>query len=159
MSPGKSKPGAGLSDNDLERAVRVFQSLERLVARPKLVESPSAKPEQLVALAQRIRESRERRKQILEPELFGEPGWDILLSLYAAEHAGYRMKIAAVCNESGVPDTTALRWIESLRELGLIVKRRNPLDARSSFVELTPMAHEKMDLLLQQMWQEYFPFD
>jgi DNA-binding MarR family transcriptional regulator len=162
MSPGRSKldkDAAPLSDSDFEGAVRVFQSLEKLVARPRLVDSLQPQSSQLVTLAKRIRATRAMRAQNLAPELFGEPGWDILLSLYVAYHEGYRMKMAAVCNESGVPDTTALRWLESLRELGLVTKKTNPLDARSQLIELTALAAGKMDKLLQLAWQEYFPFD
>lgn len=162
MKPGTPKANRDrppLSDGDIEGAVRVFQSLERLVARPRLVESMHGKPNQLLTLAKRIRDLRLKRGAILQPELFGEPGWDILLSLYIAADEGYRMKMSAVCNESGVPDTTALRWLESLRELGLVAKRRNPLDARSSLLELTPEGYEKMNRFLQLAWQDYFPFD
>jgi DNA-binding MarR family transcriptional regulator len=162
MKPATRKTkegGASLTDEDIEGAVRVFQSLERLVVRPRLVESQKANPSQLLLLAKRIREIREKRSEFLEPEIFGEPGWDILLSLYIAAREGYRMKISAVCNESGVPDTTAIRWLESLRELGLVDKRRNPLDARSSFVELTAETLERMDRLLLVAWQDYFPFE
>ena len=158
-TPKTNRDDPPLSEEDLESAVRVFQSLERLVARPRLVESLHGKPNQLLTLAKRIRDVRDKRRAFLEPEVFGEPGWDILLSLFIAANEGYRMKIAAVCNESGVSDTTAQRWLVSLQELGLIEKRRNPLDARSTFVELTPEGLEKMRRLLQFAWQDYFPFD
>ena len=162
MKPATRKTKEGdppLTDEDIEGAVRVFQSLERLVVRPRLVESLNANPSQLLLLAKRIRDIRGKRSEFLDTEIFGEPGWDIMLSLYIAMREGYRMKVSAVCNESGVPDTTAIRWLESLRELGLVEKRPNPLDARSSFVELSSKALEKMDRFLLLAWQDYFPFD
>ena len=161
MKSGKPRPDndAPLSGEDIEGAVRVFQSLEKLVARPRLVDSLQAKPDQLLILAKRFRDFRIRRHEFFEAELFGEPGWDILLSLYIGLKEGYRQKVSSVCNESGVADTTAIRWIETLRELGLIDRRRNPIDARSTFIELTPLGAEKMDRLLQLVWQNYFPFE
>jgi DNA-binding MarR family transcriptional regulator len=154
-----NKGGDPLTAHDIEGAVRVFQSLEKLVGRPRLVESLQPKPTQLLTLAKRIREVREKRKTFLAPELFGEPGWDILLSLYIASREGYRMIVTSVCHESGVPDTTAMRWLDSLREMGLVEKRRNPLDARASFVELKPETVERLDRILELAWQDYFPFD
>lgn len=158
--PPKSENGnQPLTEHDLEGAVRVFQSLEKLVARPRFVDSLHGQPNQLVTLAKRIREARERRKTFLEPQIFGEPGWDILLSLYIAAREGYQTNGSWVCSESGVPDTTALRWMESLRALGLVQKRPNPLDARAVFVELTADGLEKVERLMQSLWQDYFPFE
>jgi DNA-binding MarR family transcriptional regulator len=155
----KTNTDPPLSTEDIEGAVRVFQSLEKLVARPRLVDSLHPKASETILLAKRIHAFRQKRNAFFEPEIFGEPAWDILLSLYMAAIEGYRMKVSAVCNESGVPCTTALRWVETLRELGLITKRRNPLDARSSFLELTPKGLDRMERFLQFAWQQYFPFD
>jgi DNA-binding MarR family transcriptional regulator len=74
-----------------------------------------------------------------------------LLALYIARHEGHAMKMAIVCHESGVPDTTALRWIERLVEHGLVTKRPNKLDARSSLLELSDDAEAKMTRYLERV--------
>ena len=162
MTAGTRKDAKGrpqLTEHDIQGAVRVLQSLETLVNRPHMVDRLQAKPNQLATLAKRVRLLRDKRKAFLDPYLFGEPAWDILLSLYVARHEGYRMNATSVCNESGVPDTTALRWLESLRELCLIRKLPNPLDARATWVELTDEGAEKIERFLQLAWQDFFPSD
>jgi DNA-binding MarR family transcriptional regulator len=161
MTRSNSTPKSGefaLTDYDFEGAARVFRSLEKIASRPALMTGARAKPEHLVMLAKRIHAFRATRKQFFDTELFAEPGWDILLSLYIAEREGYRMNMSSACLESGAPDTTAVRWLETFFELGLARKRANPLDARSKFVELTSEALESMDRLLERAWEDYFPF-
>lgn len=98
--------------------------------------------------AERILLLRRSRVDIFGEGLFGEASWDILLSLYVAELAQYRMTITAVYNEAGVPQTTALRWLQHLVDLGMVIRRPNVMDRRAVFVELTPMTLEKMDRII-----------
>ena len=60
----------------------------------------------------------------------------MLPALYIAEGEGCWLKVNEVCFESGCPGTTALRWLIKLEELRMVRRRQNPLDARSSFVEI-----------------------
>jgi DNA-binding MarR family transcriptional regulator len=39
-----------------------------------------------------------------------------------------------------VPATTALRWLKTMTEQGLFVRRADPHDGRRVFVELAPQA-------------------
>lgn len=148
-----------LTEEDLSGALRVFQSLERLVEKPGLLTELLPGSARTTSLAKQIHAFRSDRASIFGSDLFAEPAWDILLSLYVAEKEGYRLKISSLCNESGVADTTALRWIERLIGLGLIRRRRDPFDHRSSFVEFEPEGLEKMDRLLEKGWRERFPID
>ena len=103
----------------------------------------------LVNLAKRIKEVRAVRAVVFAPELFGEPAWDLLLALYIAEGDQYRLKVTAACIESNVPETTALRWLSSLHEAGLIRYDSNPTDARSRYVALSTAGVAMMDHLLK----------
>jgi DNA-binding MarR family transcriptional regulator len=107
------------------------------------------------ALAKQIGLVRTARNSTFNDNLFGEPAWDILLLLYVALHEGDRLTVGAVCNESGVPDTTALRWIDRLVELGLVRRDRNPVDNRSSFIELEIDGIKKMDDVLAKMCRDF----
>lgn len=135
----------------------VFQPLEKLAERLRLLAELVPSRTRASTLAKQIRLARTARNAILNDSLFGEPAWDILLSLYVAMHEGYRMNVSAVCNESGVGDTTALRWIDRLIELGLVRRHRNSLDNRSSFVELADEGMRKMDDILAKMCANFFP--
>ena len=72
-----------------------------------------------------------------DPALFGEPAWDILLDLAMHEGQGRQVSITGACIGSGVPLTTALRWITVLDQKGLIARLPDPLDQRRTFVSLT----------------------
>ncbi len=71
-------------------------------------------------------------------ELFGEPAWDILLDLLRAEVAERRVSVSSVCLASGVPQTTALRYLKQMTARGMIVRCADPRDHRRVFVELAP---------------------
>ena len=62
------------------------------------------------------------------------------------------MTISNLCYASGAPDTTALRWIEKLVELRLVSRKNNPLDARSSFVELEAEGRSAIHAYLEETW-------
>ena len=98
---------------------------------PSLVGPAGSKP------IRRILRERTRRTQHLKASLFGEPAWDMLLELYASEIEQRRISVTSLCLASGVPATTALRWISALEREGLIQKRSDPLDGRRAHVSLS----------------------
>ena len=92
-------------------------------------------------LAREIIHSRRRRADLFGgDDLFGEPAWDILLELYAAGQGQQRLSISGACVVSGVPPTTALRWIEKLEREGWVGRTADPLDRRRFWVHLTDRA-------------------
>jgi DNA-binding MarR family transcriptional regulator len=92
-----------------------------------------------------IKEGRELRDRFLDPQLFGEPAWDMLLDLYEAALAQQRLSVSAVCVGSRVPATTALRWLKLMERKGLIYRTPDPMDARRIFVSLSHAALAAMD--------------
>lgn len=84
--------------------------------------------------------ARRLRDRYFEAELFADPAWDMMLSLFEAELSHRRIAVSALCNEASVPPTTALRWIHALCDpsKALFVRKGDPLDGRRYFVELTP---------------------
>ena len=150
---GFSQKACGISPDDVAAAERVFRAVEHLVHGNVTDEDPPPPTEKdLVKLAKRVKSMRLLRAQFFEERHFGEAAWDMLLALFIAQGEGYCLKISDVCNESGVPPTTALRWIDRLLETELAVKRTNPTDSRSTFVEIHPEARRKMREYLSQGW-------
>lgn len=88
----------------------------------------------------RIQRARLARQRFLQRDLFADPAWDMLLELYACELGQQRVHIRLLCDASGVPDTTALRWIGKLEEEGLVMRQEVPNDARRVWICLTPFA-------------------
>ena len=76
--------------------------------------------------------------------MFADPAWDILLDLYLAEIEQRRTVVSSLCVAANVPATTALRWMTSLIDRGMLTRRSDPLDRRRVFVELTAKASQGM---------------
>lgn len=88
--------------------------------------------------------ARRRRARFFPSDMFADPAWDILLDLYLAEIEQRRTVVSSLCAAAYVPATTALRWITSLVNRGMLTRRADPLDRRRVFVELTPKASDCM---------------
>ncbi|MEQ5786722.1 winged helix-turn-helix transcriptional regulator [Erythrobacter sp. NFXS35] len=71
------------------------------------------------------------------PELFGEPAWDILLDLFIAHGEDKPVSVSSACIGSAAPATTGLRWLGVLAEEGLIVRENDAQDNRRVLVRLT----------------------
>src|SRR6476646_2360984 len=82
--------------------------------------------------------ARSDRARFLSPDLFAEPAWDMLLDLLQAELANRPVSISSVCIASGVPQTTALRWLKTLEQRGAVVRKFDEGDGQRIFVELAP---------------------
>ena len=73
-----------------------------------------------VATLRALIRARRLREQYFEAELFADPAWDMLLDLTAARAERSRVSVTSLCIASGVPPTTALRWIAQMTEAGLL---------------------------------------
>lgn len=97
------------------------------------------------ASAKRAYEHRRARDRVFqEPELFGEPVWDMLLDVAAAEARGECLSVTSVCIGSCVAETTALRWLKIMELRGLTCREADPRDGRRSFIRLTDSGREKL---------------
>jgi DNA-binding MarR family transcriptional regulator len=112
----------------------LFDGLEKLVT--------TAAPKPLNVRS--IIKLRRMRDRFFEPALFADPGWDILLDLFAAQEEGKAVSVSSLCIAASVPPTTALRWITNMTEAGLLVRVQDPGDARRVFIELSENARRQM---------------
>lgn len=88
--------------------------------------------------------SRRLRDQFFGPALFEDPGWDMLLDLYAAELEQVRVSVSSLCIAAAVAPTTALRWIGRMTDAGLFERQPDPLDRRRAFMALSRRASAAM---------------
>lgn len=72
--------------------------------------------------ARRLVEARREIGCFLDPSLFSDPVYDILLSLLAAEDDGISVEMSDGVRFANVPATTALRCIKVLKMRGLITR-------------------------------------
>jgi DNA-binding MarR family transcriptional regulator len=97
-----------------------------------------------VEVVRSVIRARRLRARYFSEELFADPAWDMLLDLLQAELAQLRVPVSSLCIAAAVPATTALRWIKTMTEQGLFVRRADPHDGRRVFVELAPVASDAM---------------
>ena len=84
--------------------------------------------------------NRQARARFFDPELFGDPAWDMLLDLTAAHGEGAQVSVTSLCIAAGVPATTALRWLTQMVESGIFVRVPDPADRRRAFIALSDKA-------------------
>ena len=87
---------------------------------------------------------RRLRDQFFVDALFADPAWDMLLDLMAARIERQQVAVSSLCIAAAVPPTTALRWIRTMTEQGLFVRRADPEDGRRVFIELSDEAAKGM---------------
>ncbi|NCU12190.1 MAG: winged helix DNA-binding protein [Sphingomonadaceae bacterium] len=95
-------------------------------------------------LVRRIIRHRQLRARFFDGDLFADPAWDMLLDLTAARAEHTRVSVTSLCIASGVPPTTALRWIGQMTESGLLQRVEDEADRRRAFIALTDKAADAM---------------
>jgi DNA-binding MarR family transcriptional regulator len=95
-----------------------------------------------------IARARRARIPIFNKSMFGEPAWDMLLELFINVDYGARHSVGRLCDLSGAPPTTALRWLDYLEKEKLVSRQANPTDRRTEFVEITEKGRSAMEQYL-----------
>lgn len=105
-------------------------------------------------LVRQIIRHRQARAKFFDGDLFADPAWDILLDLTAARAEHKRVSVTSLCIASGVPPTTALRWISQMTEMGLLERVEDEQDKRRAFIALTDGAAEAMARYFSELGKE-----
>jgi DNA-binding transcriptional ArsR family regulator len=108
----------------------------------------SALPEIAVDDVRAILRLRRKRDALFGAGVFADPAWDMLLDLTAARLESVEIPVSSLCLAAAVPATTALRWMRTLFDLGLIERRADPDDKRRIHIVLTEPAYAAMRELL-----------
>lgn len=116
-------------------------SFEQMLTNFERVTRPALPDPRLV---RRIIRHRQLRARYLSGELFADPAWDMLLDLLAARAEHARVSVTSLCIASGVPPTTALRWIAQMTEMGLLIRTDDDTDRRRAFITLTDKAADAL---------------
>ncbi len=95
-------------------------------------------------LIRRMIRQRQLRSRFIEGDFFADPAWDMLLDLAAARVEGKQVSVTSLCIASGVPPTTALRWIGALVQADLFQRVCDETDRRRAFIELTDAAADRL---------------
>lgn len=102
-------------------------------------------------MIRQIIRNRQARARFFDGELFADPAWDILLDLTAARAEHAQVSVTSLCIASGVPPSTALRWIGQMTDAGLLKRVEDPSDRRRAFIALTDSAADGMSRYFAQV--------
>jgi hypothetical protein len=136
-------PGAERLRQLSDEVSRIAATLARLSTVPAETHSELRKPVEgevpdvPVETVRSVIRARRLRSRYFAEDLFADPAWDMLLDLLQAEIAQLRVPVSSLCIAAAVPATTALRWLKSMTDKGIFVRRADPHDGRRVFVELS----------------------
>jgi hypothetical protein len=123
-------PTRGFSGSGKDGSERLIRAARPALPDPRLV--------------RRIIRQRQLRARFFDGDLFADPAWDMLLDLTAAHAEHARVSVTSLCIASGVPPTTALRWIGQMTDAGLFTRAEDDTDRRRAFIALTDRAADAM---------------
>jgi hypothetical protein len=139
------------SDRNAERLRQLSDEVSRIAAtlarlssnppiaapRPEFVTKGEV-PQVSAETVRTVIRARRLRSRYFPEHLFADPAWDMMLDLLQAEIAQLRVPVSSLCIAAAVPATTALRWLKTMVQEGLFLRRADPHDGRRVFVELAP---------------------
>ena len=111
---------------------------------PVLDQEPSLDVANTVRVLRRIIRERRVRERFFKEARFGEPAWDIILDLTLASFEGKTVAVSSLCIASGVPMSTAMRWINEMIEAGLIDRWIDPTDGRRNLMQVSTTTRDAM---------------
>lgn len=128
------------------------------VSAPPSAELPAptkSEAHDLLATANFIRRSRERRAAFFSHQLFADPNWDILLDLMCGKLEDKFVPVSNACLATGLPFTTALRHVRRLVDLGMIHRWQDPKDKRRDLLALDAQTFESMKAYLLEIRKRF----
>ncbi|MGN6848022.1 MAG: MarR family transcriptional regulator [Sphingomicrobium sp.] len=105
---------------------------------------------ELIETARRIAAGRRLRRENFPESLFGETGWDILLTLYSAS-PGERQNAAALAALLQAPPTATVRWVDHLEEQGFVLREHDHPERFLATLHLTAKAQKALRAYLSRI--------
>jgi MarR family transcriptional regulator, temperature-dependent positive regulator of motility len=102
-----------------------------------------------VLKAKALYAERRQRASYLPANVFGEPGWDMLLHLYVAKSDGGTVTVRAACFAADVPEAAALQALDHLQALGMTRRIQTSGEEIENGVELEESAFNQLTKLLE----------
>ncbi|WP_109357454.1 helix-turn-helix domain-containing protein [Sphingorhabdus sp. EL138] len=80
--------------------------------------------------------------------LFADSCWNMCLDTYICDLKGQKITVSSIAHSSGIPMTTAMRYINVMAEEGLLEKSPNPSDNRMIFISTSETCKDKISTIL-----------
>jgi DNA-binding MarR family transcriptional regulator len=147
--PASAGRGSGLAEaSPLQHVSAELTRLAGVVADHARQEAERRCPEATERVTARQLEAvlapRYARSAVFGMEL-ANPGWSLLLELFRAHLEGRPVRIARLATDARVALTTALRWIELLRQAGFVRRDADPGRPGGVLIVLTDAGAEAME--------------
>lgn len=142
----------------IEQAIEEFEILDKrisgdgqLSSKDPLFFGDKAIQDDLVGRAEKYLHWGRLKSRILDTGngLFANSCWNMCLDIYICDLKDQRVTVSAIAHSSGIPMTTAMRYINVMVEQGLLTKTPNSADNRMIFVSVSADCSEKIEQLLQ----------
>ena len=108
--------------------------------------------EELRVFVRNMMRSRDKRSEFMDPKLFADADWDILLELFVASLDGRAIPVTSSCAATNVPFTTAFRHVQGMVKKGLVKSWKDPSDKRRVLLELEDETAASMENYLKAIW-------
>ncbi len=83
--------------------------------------------------------------------LFADSCWNMCLDTYICDLKGEKITVSSIAHSSGIPMTTAMRYINVMAEQGLLGKSQNPSDHRMIFISTSATCKAKISTILRHL--------
>ncbi|MGI9360738.1 MAG: helix-turn-helix domain-containing protein [Parasphingorhabdus sp.] len=83
--------------------------------------------------------------------LFTDSCWNMCLDTYICDLKGTKVTVSSIAHGSGIPMTTAMRYINVMAEEGMLEKSPNPSDNRMLFLSTSMTCKTKISTILRQL--------
>lgn len=104
----------------------------------------------LLEQAEKIFAQRQMRAQVIDRDLLGEPGWDILLCAFIANRKGDACRLSDVARAIDLGTATTQRWADALTQRGYLHQREGLLAiSEDAEAKLAVMFRKQLAEILQ----------
>lgn len=144
----------------LAQAAEKMEALDGLISSSNSIDMQASLPsdnnikaEELVRRAEKLlRWSRLKADTLnLGSGLFADSCWNMCLDVYICDLKDEKITVSSIAHSSGIPMTTAMRYINVMAEEGLLEKSPNPSDNRMIFISTSATCKEKISTILRHL--------
>ena len=138
---------------DMAEAIDGDDNSAFMFSRSRPTDTPEMALPRIVQQARSEYQARRDRLTNMPNELFGEPGWDILLDLFIEQAEGRVTPVTSASIASCAPATTALRYLSLLESIRYIEEKQKHKDKRVRLIGLSKLGHESVASYLKRRLQ------
>jgi hypothetical protein len=112
----------------------------------------------LLEQAEKILLQRQSRSLVIDRDILGEPGWDILLYAFISHRKGLVCSLSEAASTIDLGLPTTQRWVDLLTSRGLLVRRESFFAiSEEAELKLTKMFKKQISEVIQAINERWQP--